>query len=124
MPATLLTSVFAGGGRASRYGDFTIVTLHGCCFATTPGEFQQQQGWARTRSSSGDAARDCAVFVDRFDTVIGRDGSGIASKGSRMALHRIIKAMKAAAVFMEGWDVPLDGEYGPVRTTSLDISLA
>jgi hypothetical protein len=124
MPATLLASVFAGGGRASRYGDFTIVTLHGCCFATTPGEFQQQQGWALAHASSGDTARDCAVFLDRFDTVIGREGSGIASKGSRMALHRIIKAMKASAVFMEGWDVPHDAQHGAVRTTSLEMSPA
>ena len=120
MSATLLASVFAGGGRASRYGDFTIVTLHGCCFATTPGEFQQQQSWALTRGSSGDAARDCAAFVDRFDTVIGREGSGIASKGSRMALQRIIKAMRASAVFMKGWNVPGDGEQGGARITPIE----
>lgn len=124
MPVTLLASVFAGGGRASRYGDFIIVSLHGYCFATTPGEFRQQQSWATNHASSGDAGRDCAMFLDRFDTVIGREGSGIASKGSRMALHRIIKAMKASAVFMEGWDVPHDAEHGAVRTSSFAMSPA
>lgn len=106
MSATILTSVFANGGRVSRHDDFTIVTICGCSFATTPSEFDQHQGWARSRASSGDASRDCAMFLDRFDTVIGRDGSGIVSKGSPMALLRIIKAMRANAVFMEGWNVP------------------
>ena len=106
MALTILTSVFAHGGRAARYGEFTIVIMHGCSFVTTPMEFMQQQNWARARVSTGNPVRDRTLFVDRFDTVIGREGSGVASKGSPMALLRIVKAMKAAAIFMEGWAVP------------------
>jgi hypothetical protein len=104
MSATLFASVFGTGGRVSRYGEFTIFTTNGCSFATSPLEFERQQAWASARSSSGDAARDCALFLDRFETIIGRDSSGMASKGSRMALLRIVKAMKASSIFMEGWD--------------------
>ena len=107
MSATILTSVFAHGGRATRYGEFIIVTMHSCAFVTTPMEFHSNQNWARARVSTGNAVRDRTLFVDRFDTVIGRDGSGIANKGSPMVLQRIVKAMKTAAVFMEGWNVPL-----------------
>ncbi|MGQ0586713.1 MAG: hypothetical protein ACT4PK_05885 [Gammaproteobacteria bacterium] len=105
MSATVLASVF-NGGRVSRHSEFIIITLRGSSFATTPAEFERHQDWARTRASTGDAARDCAMFLARFDTVIGRDGSGIPSKGSAMAVLRIIKAMRANAVFMEGWNVP------------------
>ena len=106
MSATILTSVFANGGRTARHGEFTIVTMHGCAFVTTPMEFHQHQNWARGRASTGNVTRDRTMFVDRFDTVIGRDGSGVASKGNPMALQRIVKAMKAAAMFMESWNVP------------------
>ena len=106
MSATILTSVLANGGRAARYGEFTIVTMHGCAFVTTPMEYHQHQNWARGRASTGNVTKDRTMFVDRFDTVIGRDGSGVASKGSPMALLRIVKAMKAAAMFMESWNVP------------------
>lgn len=108
MPATILTSVFAHGGRTSRYGEFIIVTMHSCAFVTTPMEFQANQSWARARVSTGNPVRDRTLFVDRFDTVIGRDGSGIANKGSPMVLQRIVKAMRSCAVFMEGWNVPRD----------------
>jgi hypothetical protein len=112
MSATILSSVFAHGGRASRYGDFTIVIMHACSFVTTPMEFQANQNWARARASTGNAVRDRTLFVDRFDTVIGREGSGVSNKGSAPALLRIVKAMKASAVFMEGWNVPRNLEGG------------
>lgn len=106
MLATVLMSVLANGGRAARYGEFIIVTMHTGAFVTTPMEYQQHQNWARGRASTGNQVRDRSLFVDRFDTLIGRDGSGVATKGHPMALLRIVKAMKANAIFMEGWNVP------------------
>ena len=106
MSATILTSVLANGGRTSRYGEFTMVFMHGGGFITTPMEYMQMQNWARGRVSTGNPVRDRTAFVDRFETVLGRIGSGIATKGSRAILSRIVKAMKANAVFLEEWSVP------------------
>ena len=108
MAATILTSVLAHGGRTGRYGEFTIVYMHGCTFITTPMEFMQQQNWARARTSTGNPARDRTAFVERFETVLGRSGSGIATRGNRSVLSRIVKAMKAASIYLEEWMVPRD----------------
>lgn len=106
MSATVLTSVLAHGGRTGRYGEFTIVYMHGCTFITTPMEFMQQQNWARARMSCGSASRDRTTFVDRFETVLGRSGSGVATRGNPSVLARIVKAMKASSIFLEEWMVP------------------
>jgi len=106
--ATILTSVFAHGGRTGRYGEFTIVYMHGCTFITTPMEFMQQQNWARSRVSSGNPARDRTAFVERFETVLARSGAGVATRGNRSVLSRIAKAMKASSIFLEEWMIPRD----------------
>lgn len=106
--ATVLTSVLAHGGRTGRYGEFTIVYMHGCTFITTPMEFTQMQNWARGRTSCGNPSRDRTTFIDRFETVLGRAGGGIATRGNRSVLARIVKAMKASSVFLEEWMVPRD----------------
>lgn len=108
MSATVLTSVLAHGGRTTRYGDFTIVHMHGCSFITTPMEYMQMQNWARGRTSCGNPARDRTTFLDRFETVLGRAGGGVATRGNRAVLARIVKGMKANAVFIEEWMVPHD----------------
>lgn len=108
MSATILMSVLAHGGRTSRYGEFTIVHMHGCSFITTPMEFTQMQSWARARTSCGNPSRDRTTFVERFETVLGRVGGGVATRGNRSALARIVKAMKASSVFLEEWMVPRD----------------
>ena len=110
--ATILTSVFAHGGRTGRYGEFTIVYMHGCTFITTPMEFMQQQNWARARVSSGNPARDRTAFVERFETVLARSGAGVATRGSRSVLSRIVKAMKASSIFLEEWMIPRDLDQG------------
>ena len=112
MSATILTSVQAQGGRTSRYGEFTMVFMHGGGFITTPMEYMQMQNWARGRISTGNPVRDRTAFVDRFETILGRVGSGIATKGSKAILLRIVKAMKANAVFLEEWSVPRNLEEG------------
>lgn len=108
MSATVLTSVLQHGGRTSRYGEFTIVHMHGCSFITTPMEYMQMQNWARGRMSTGNPVRDRTSFVDCFETLLARVGSGLATKGNRMILSRIVKAMKSNSVFMEEWSVPHD----------------
>jgi hypothetical protein len=109
---TVLTSVFAHGGRTGRYGEFTIVYMHGCTFITTPMEFMQQQNWARARVSTGNASRDRTSFIDRFETVVGRSGGGVATRGNRSVLSRIVKAMKASSVTLEEWMIPRDLDAG------------
>lgn len=108
MSATVLTSVLAHGGRTTRYGDFTIVHMHGCSFITTPMEYMQMQNWARARVSCGNPSRDRTTFLERFETVLGRAGGGVATRGNRSVLSRIVKAMKLNAVFVEEWMVPHD----------------
>lgn len=108
MSATVFTSVFAGGGGTSRYGEFIVVKMSNCAFITTPMEFQQMSSWARGRMSCGTPHRDRTSFVERFETILGRSGSGIASKGNRAVLSRIVKAMKASSMFLEEWSIPRD----------------
>lgn len=108
MAATVLTSVLAHGGRTARYGDFTVVHMHGCSFITTPMEFMQMQNWARARTSCGNPLRDRNSFVDKFETVLARVGGGVATRGNRSVLARIVKAMKASSMFLEEWSVPRD----------------
>ena len=112
MSATVFTSVFAGGGGTSRYGEFIVVRMANCTFITTPMEFQQMSSWARGRMSCGTPHRDRTSFVERFETILGRGGSGIASKGNRAALSRIVKAMKASSMFLEEWSIPRDLDAG------------
>lgn len=106
MSATVLMSVLAHGGRTTRYGDFIVVHMHGCSFITTPMEFQQAQMWARARMSSGTPTRDRSAFVDRFETILARIGGGIATKGNRAALARIVKSMTANALQLAEWSIP------------------
>ena len=125
MSATVLTSVFAAGGRTARYGEYTVVYMQGSTFITTPMEFVQMQNWARSRTSSGNPARDRAMFVDRFETVLARLGSGLASKGSRALLSRLVKAMKANAMFLEEWAIPRNLDEGvEIRKPATAISTA
>lgn len=109
---SILSSVEAHGGRSSRYGDFTVVHMHGCTFITTPMEFAQMRNWARGRVSSGNAVRDRTTFVDRFELVLAHVGAGVASRGNRMALSRIVKSMVANALMLEDWVVPPNLDEG------------
>ena len=64
------------------------------------------QTWARSRASLGNPHRDRSAFVDRFDTVLARSGSGIATKGSRPVLAMIVKGMEKNGLQMGDWSVP------------------
>lgn len=102
----LLLSAFSGGGRTSRYGDFIVVTLSALAFATTAQEYQQVQTWARARVSLGNPHRDRTAFVDRFGIVLARNGCGVATKGSRPELARIVKGMQQNGLQIGDWAVP------------------
>lgn len=108
MAASIFNSAFGSGGGASRYGDFVMVRMQNCSFITTSMEFQQASVWARGRMSNGNAQRDRTAFVERFETIIGRIGSAVATKGSRAVLARLLKSMKAAALIQGEWSLPHD----------------
>jgi len=110
--ATIFTSVFGNGGGTSRYGDYTVVRMSNSSFITTPIEFHQISNWARGRGSSGVAHRDRTAFVERFETVIGRSGSAVATKGNRSTLSRIVKSMKANSMMLTEWSIPRDLDAG------------
>lgn len=102
----LLLSAFSGGGRSTRYADFVVVTLPAGAFVATAMEFQQAQTWARARASMGNAQRDRSAFMDRFETLLARSGSGVATRGNRQALSRLVSGMLQGGLQLEGWSVP------------------
>jgi len=108
MSATVFTSLFAGGGGTSRYGDFVIVRMPNASFIATPMEMMQLTNWARARMSSGTPQRDRTSFVDRFEVIIGRIGSAISTRGSRPVLARLVKSMKANGLVIGEWSLPHD----------------
>lgn len=108
MAGSVFNSAFGSGGGASRYGDFVMVRMQNCAFITTPMEFQTVSAWARGRMSNGNAQRDRTAFVERFETIIGRLGSAVSTRGSRGVLSRILKSMKANALIPGEWSLPHD----------------
>ncbi|TJY62020.1 hypothetical protein E4T66_07210 [Sinimarinibacterium sp. CAU 1509] len=105
-PKTLLLSVFSGGGGTARYGDFVVVRLSAGAFAASSQEFNMTQNWARARVSSGNAQRDRSTFTDHFETLLARSGCGIATKGSRPLLKRIVEGLKQMNIDLSEWSIP------------------
>lgn len=103
--ASVLESVL-NGGRVSRNGDFVVVTLQNLSFVIPSVEFQQVQQWARSRVSNGIPHRDRADFVNRFETLLARQGCGIATKGSNKALATIVQKMEQAGLSLDEWMIP------------------
>jgi len=108
MAATIFSAAFGSGGGSSRYSDFVVVRLTNCSFITTPMELQQVSSWARGRMSSGTPHRDRTTFIERFETIIGRSGSSISTKGNRGMLSRMVKSMKASSILLAEWSIPHD----------------
>lgn len=107
-PLTLLAGAMSGGGRMSRRGDLTLVHLNSCSFATTAVDLLQAENWARARHSRGNPHRDRMAFVERFETILARNGAGVTTKGSRPILQGIVKSMKANGLQMEEWSIPMN----------------
>lgn len=105
-PKTILLSVFAGGGRTSRFGDCTLVLVPNMAFATTTQEFNMAERWARSRPSTGNAQRDRTLFTDRMETMLARNGCGLATKGSKPTLRTIIGVLKQSGQDIKAWSVP------------------
>ena len=106
MELTLLASATGSGCRTARYGDFVIVTLPAAAFATTARELQIAENWARSRSSTGNPQRDRTQFFDRFENLLARNGSGIATKGNNQTLQKLVKQLEANGQQMNEWSVP------------------
>lgn len=106
MAKSVMDNVLANGGRVSRAGDLAVVYLQGCAFATTAVDFQQVQQWARSKPGHELPHKDRQAFIARFETIIGRNGSGIATKGSNKVLSRIAKAMEQMGLTVEDWMIP------------------
>jgi len=66
------------------------------------------QNWARGKMSSGNAQNDRSLFTDRFETLLARSGSGIATKGSRATLRGIVAGLTQLGVQMSGYSVPIN----------------
>lgn len=103
---TLFAGATNGGCRTARYGDFVIMTLQSAAFAVTAQDLQQAEAWARSRTSLGSTQRDRTCFIDRFETVLARSGSGFATKGARGVLSRIVKGMEQNGIDIKEWSVP------------------
>lgn len=103
---TLLQSACLPACRTTRYGDFVVVTLQSAAFVTPAMDFQQAEAWARSRSSLGSTHRDRGAFLDRHETLLARNGSGIATKGARAMLARLVKGMEQCGMDAKEWSVP------------------
>lgn len=103
--STLYNSAL-NGGRTSRYGDAVMVVMDGLAFMTTAQDLQQASSWSRSRQSSGSAHKDRMTFAGRFETMLARNGSGCATKGSNRVLGQIVKVMKQNGMDILEWQVP------------------
>ncbi|MGH8539287.1 MAG: hypothetical protein ACRETW_02115 [Stenotrophobium sp.] len=103
--ASILETVL-NGGRVSRNGDFVVVTLQNLGFVVPAMEFTQVQQWARSKVSNGIPHRDRMDFVNRFETLLARQGAGVATKGSNKALAAIVTGMEQAGLSLDEWMIP------------------
>lgn len=48
------------------------------------------------------------AFSNSFGTVVGRQGRGIATRGSRGAVRQIVAGMRRSSMPMDEWIIPVD----------------
>lgn len=105
-PLSLFASATGPGFRASRYGDFVILKMQSAGFAVSARDLQAAEAWARARSSMGSMHRDRTAFIDRFETVLARSGSGFATKGASAVLRRLVQGMEQAGIDIKEYTLP------------------
>ncbi|WP_146165957.1 hypothetical protein [Stenotrophobium rhamnosiphilum] len=96
------------GGRASRNGDLVIVAMPNQGFVTTAQEYQIVMSWARSKQSNGLPHKDRAMMLERFETLIPRNNSGLAARGNRKVLKRMVDDMEQLGMMLEDWTIPRD----------------
>lgn len=106
MSSTTIFASVENGGRFSRYGAFVMVVMPACAFVATAADFQQARQWASSKSSSGTPNRDRTSFIERFEHLIARSGSGISTKGNSAVLASLVKSMAANGLQLGDWDIP------------------
>lgn len=94
------------GGRASRNGDLVIVAMPNQGFVTTAQEYQIVMQWARSKQSNGLPHKDRAVMLERFETLIPRNNSGLAARGNPKILKRMVADMEQLGMVLEEWTIP------------------
>lgn len=94
------------GGRASRNGDLVIVTMPAQAFVTTAQEYLIAQQWARSKQSNGIPNRDRAALIERFETMIPRNNSGLTPRGNPKILQRMVADMEQLGMVLEEWSIP------------------
>jgi hypothetical protein len=103
---TVLLSAFSGGSSSSRHGDFVVVKFPATTFAASAMDFHLVRTWARGRSSLGSPQRDRVAFIERFETLLARGGSGVATKGNRPALRLLVRGLTQVGAVIGEWSVP------------------
>ena len=100
------------GGRASRNGDLVIVAMPNQGFVTTAQEYQIVMSWARSKQSNGFPHKDRAAMLERFETLIPRNNSGVAPRGNPKLLKRMVADMEQLGMVLDEWTIPrnLDDE--------------
>lgn len=96
------------GGRASRNGDLVIVTMPAQAFVTTAQEYLIAQQWARSKQSNGLPHRDRTALIERFETMIPRNNSGLAARGNPKVLQRMVDDMEQLGMILDEWSIPLN----------------
>ena len=102
---TLHQSAF-NGARTTRYGDVVLVVMESISFFTTAQDFQMASQWARSKQSLGSANKDRSAFANKFETLVARTGSGVATKGSNKVLAKIVEQMETAGMDLKEWMIP------------------
>lgn len=96
------------GGRANRNGDLVIVAMPNQGFVTTAQEYQIVMSWARSKQSNGFPHKDRAAMLERFETLIPRNNSGVAPRGNRKVLKRMVADMEQLGMVLDEWTIPRD----------------
>lgn len=120
MGKSVMDNVLSAGGRVTRAGDMAVVYMQGAAFATSAQEFQQAQQWARSKPGHDIPHRDRQAFIARFETIIGRNGSGIATKGGNKVLSRIVKAMEQMGLTVDDWMIPPNLDMDEIEVKKKD----